>query len=126
VTRLLASLALLIATPVLVFAGLHAALNIAMRGGGGGAGLVIGGALALATISAGVILLFASLAIAFPVSRGARASASDAPGGPPTEPDPGRCIHCGYPMLGLDRRGRCPECGFSYDLDDRAQSLGAD
>lgn len=122
-TRLLASIALLIATPVLVFAGLHAALNLAMRGG---AGLILAGALALATISAGVVLLFASLAIAFPVSKGVRTHAADEPGGPPTEPDPGRCIHCGYPMLGLDRRGRCPECGFSYDLDDRAQSIGAD
>lgn len=27
------------------------------------------------------------------------------------------CMHCGYMLIGLPPRGRCPECGSSYDLD---------
>ncbi|MEO1237995.1 MAG: hypothetical protein AAFX76_14520, partial [Planctomycetota bacterium] len=27
------------------------------------------------------------------------------------------CSGCGYDLLGLDRRGNCPECGQPYDMD---------
>lgn len=33
------------------------------------------------------------------------------------------CIMCGYDLTNLPRRGRCPECGFSYDLDDRDETF---
>lgn len=34
------------------------------------------------------------------------------------------CVHCQYDLGGLGRRGVCPECGRSFDLDqsDRTDS----
>lgn len=31
------------------------------------------------------------------------------------------CIHCGYPLVGLDDVGKCPECSEHYDIDTTRQ-----
>lgn len=28
------------------------------------------------------------------------------------------CNNCGYDLMGVARKGRCPECGQAYDIDD--------
>jgi hypothetical protein len=28
------------------------------------------------------------------------------------------CLVCGYPLIGLARAGRCPECGASYEVEN--------
>lgn len=98
--------------------GVIAGLMIARQGGIGA--LIIAVAVGGCFVLLGVAALIGAGATAFradggpPESRAARRASLE------------RCIRCGYTLKGLPRRGRCPECGFSYDLDDRAQSLGLD
>lgn len=116
--RLLGTIVLLAASLLIAAMGVIAGLMIASQGGIGA--LVIAVAVGGCFVLIGVAALIGAGATAFraaggpPESRAARRASLE------------RCISCGYTLRGLPHRGRCPECGFSYDLDDRAQSLGLD
>ncbi len=120
--RILASVAVLGAAAAVLGLGLYQAVGMVAFGWGGAAA---GAALGVSSVVAGVLLLFAGLAIAFPV-RSTDGDAHDEiiEGDDGERLATGACIRCGYSMRGLARRGRCPECGFTYDLDDRDAAVG--
>lgn len=127
--RTIITLALLLIALAIAGVGILGAAFMFSRGGVGPAviGVIFAGALVLFAI----LILFGALAIYFsgaapPPPNDIDPDDPDAPTPDDQRPDAQRaepCIMCGYDLQNLPRRARCPECGFSYDLDDRADTF---